>query len=531
MSTSPPTLREVGVYLGVLVLVAAAAFGSHIVHGGFYNDDWSYLASYYYESSDGFFGAVGNFGYNDFRPVQIVYWPLTYAAFGTDSSLHLAWGVAMAVWMSGSLYALLRILGLEQAHAAAIGILVLLFPLSDSTRLWAAASIPLVAIALYFMGTIIALKGLALDGRKSWFVHTGAVALYVLSLFTYEIAAVAIGLSLAVYLWTARSARAITRWLVDLAVVVATLLFVTSRTFYDPLSLGDQIEHVGVIAWQSLRILAWTVAPQATRAITVVVLIAIAVVLSLGLWLLHQSRRDPRASEIRRWLWIAGTAAIGVAVGYAMFVPSSDFDPLSPGQLNRINALAAVGFVSLVYSVGMLAGLLVGPSHRAARTGFAVAVGLSVAVTALYVRQIDLDKERWDHAADLQEATVAEIRRIVERPAAGTVVFNFGSSAYAAPGIPVFETPWDLDGALKAAWDDPSIEAYPMLAGTTFVCGHDRVTAHNVNDRFTTQAAAYGRAMFVDVRQDRSLRLHDRQACVRATRRYRPGDAALTTGG
>jgi hypothetical protein len=530
MSSSPPTSKEIGAYAGLLGLLAAAAFGSHVAHGGFYNDDWSYRVSYRYEASDGFFGALDNFDYNAFRPVQIVYWPLTHAVFGVDSSLHLAWAVAMAVWMSASLYALLRILRLERTHAAIIAALVLLFPMSDATRLWAAAAIPLVAIAFYFTGTIVALKGLELPDRRSWLVHAAAVALYVLSLATHEIAAVAIALSLVVYLRTARRAKAATRWLVDVVAVAATLLFVTSRTFYDPLPLADQIEHARVIGRQSVKLLSWTVIPQAGRAVTVVLLVVIAVVLALALWHWRRSPHDDeRASEARRWLLTAGAAGVGVGVGYAMYVPSGDFDPLSPGQLNRVNSLAAVAFVSLVYSVGMLVGILIAPSHRVRAAALAVAVGLSTLIAALYVRQIDIDKARWDRAAELQEGTVARIKRITGRPAAGTVVFSFGAPIYAAPGIPVFEVPWDLDGALKTEWDDPSVQGYPMPPGTTFVCGRHRVTAHNFNDRFATQQAAYGRALFVDVRRNRSLRIRDRQVCARAVRLYRPGP--LMAGG
>jgi hypothetical protein len=173
------------------------------------------------------------------RPVQVLYWPLTQAAFGLDTGLHLAWALFTAVIMSASLYAVLRTLGLERMHSAAIAALVLIFPASDATRLWSAASIVNVGISLYLAGTLVALRALRHGGRRGVLVHAAAECLYVLSLLTYEVAAVAILLSILVYRRRAEWRRAAPRWLADVVATAVTLAIFTSNTFYEPRPLFE----------------------------------------------------------------------------------------------------------------------------------------------------------------------------------------------------------------------------------------------------------------------------------------------------
>ena len=51
----------------------------------------------------------------------------------------------------------------------------------------------------------------------------------------------------------------------------------------------------------------------------------------------------------RRWFAPMVLAVVAVAVGYAMLVPAGDnYPPYSPGVLNRVNCMAALGICLMV---------------------------------------------------------------------------------------------------------------------------------------------------------------------------------------
>jgi hypothetical protein len=502
-----------------LSLIAGAVFGSHLKDGGFYNDDWRYYDDYAYPDTPGFFGAVGTFSWTWSRPVQMLYWPLTQAAFGLDTGLHLAWALFTAVIMSALLYTVLRTLGLERIHSAAIASLVLIFPASDATRLWSAASIVNVGISLYLAGTLVALQALRYGGRRGVLLHAVAECLYVLSLLTYEVAAVAILLSILAYRRRADWRRAARRWLADVVATALTLGIFTSNTFYEPQPVLELPIRAASFASDAAVVVAEAVVPS-LRTAGLIALLLMVLLAGAGALKLRGLRPGRERAELRRWLLVAAAAVIATAAGYAMFLPSTYLDPLDAGQENRTNALAAFGVVALIYSLLMVAGtLMLGIARRPARLRATFAVAVTVLIGAGYVDKIDSDKADWARAWREQRQVVATIREAVGRPPPRSVIFSFGQRTQAAAGVPVFGAPWDLTGSLKAEWRDGTISAHPMLPRTSVACRRRELAAPNWDG--TEQTARYGRAIFVDVISGRSARIGDRATCVARSRQLR----------
>jgi hypothetical protein len=92
--------------------------------------------------------------------------------------------------------------------------------------------------------------------------------------------------------------------------------------------------------------------------------------------------------------------------------------------------------------------------------------------------------------------------------------------------VPIFAATWDLRGALALEWDEPSISAFPAVAGTTFSCAERSMSAQNWLDAYDPQTADYGRALVVDVATSTAVRLHDRASCLAAARRVSAGPSA-----
>ena len=126
------------------------------------------------------------------RPVAALYYASTHGLFGGRVELHLALAVVLAALVSVLFFLVLRTLAVERIHAAAMALLLLVFPAADATRFWLAASVSLVSLSLLLGGLLLALKGLRERGRRAVVLHAAAVACYALSLLAYEVAIVAI---------------------------------------------------------------------------------------------------------------------------------------------------------------------------------------------------------------------------------------------------------------------------------------------------------------------------------------------------
>jgi hypothetical protein len=65
--------------------------------------------------------------------------------------------------------------------------LVLLFPWSDSNRLWAMASYNQLAVVFWLLGLLLALRGFRSTGRAAVLLHAGALLLYAAGIAVYEL--------------------------------------------------------------------------------------------------------------------------------------------------------------------------------------------------------------------------------------------------------------------------------------------------------------------------------------------------------
>jgi hypothetical protein len=227
---------------------------------------------------------------------------------------------------------------------------------------------------------------------------------------------------------------------------------------------------------------------------------------------------------MRRWLGLALAGALVAAAGWLMFVPAADvYSPLSPGLGNRTNAIAAIGIILAVYGCVALAGALV--SRAAHRPWMSTVVAGSLALVLLlgYVLDVRDDLSAWREATDREDEALAALNRAVpseHRPE--TAIYAFGYPGYQAPGVPIFATSWDLDGALKIRWNDPSVRGYPITEGATVSCERDGVQPVG-SGWHAGHAAAYGGVVFVDIPTERAERINSAAQCRDAIGRFRPG--------
>jgi hypothetical protein len=519
--------RRLGLTLFLLVLAVVGAIGyaGHVRHGGFIYDDWQNSAATHYPAKPGLSSVLSHYwDATKYRPFLVLYIPLTHAVFGYHMGVHLAWAFVLGLAMSATLFLLLRELGLGMVAAGAIAILVLIFPGSDATRLWSTASSASLALTMYFVGATLALRGLR-RRPPSWRMHAGAVALYALSLLTYEVATGPILASVLIYRIAAPWRVAVKRWLVDLAVAVPILLLVTSNNGREHLGIGKELRHIGTIANQGLTLFSDSAVPFGSPSrglVTAVVVLVLAV--AAVVWA-RLPRMDRQRRELARWLSVAGGAIVATALGWLAFVPADPYySPETLGVGNRTNVLAAVGIVALVFATAALVAALVFRRVRRYRvfvTGFAVLV--SVVVGVGYVHRLHADVSTWDAAFGLEQNDLNVIKTRLPHPEPGSTIYTFNYPGYIKLGVPVFASFWDLDGAVRITFHDRSLAAYPVIQGVPVECGPlgMRIPISGYHP------SPYGRSYLVDISNGRVAQVQSRRACNALLPSFPPGVVVL----
>lgn len=501
----------------LFALLALLAYGSYVAHGGFYSDDWSHAANYHFAESPRYLNSVSQL--EEFlggRPLSAVLMPIPQAVFGPHPAPHLALAAAIGVLTSLCFFALLRTLAMPPLHAWAIAALALLFPWADSLRLWSTASVNSLAVCFFLLGLTVALRGLDHRGRRGSELHAAADALYLVSVLIYEATAAAALLAGLLYLGRAPRSRALRSWAADVAVVCAGLLYsllatVSSRQVG---GVAARVEDLPRFVRESLLLLASALQPFGTmgRPLQALVLL-LAGGVALAALLRWRRTRDPVLGGWLRW---AAIGAIAVAAAYFMFL-GSHLHPRDAGIDNRVNVLAGLGFCLLVYALVACACELLLRSRTAAlalTTAAVLAIGVGYAVT------LAGNRKDWVDAAERQGAILDTAERNLLPLPPGSTVVGFGSPSQTAPGVPVFNRPWDLQGALELRSQGVVPRAFPVYEGIEISCGPRLLI--DGGGGYGSFDLAYRRLYFY-APQLGKREIGSRSACRRALHRYRPG--------
>lgn len=515
--------------IGLLVLLEIVLMGSHVFHGGLYTDDWQIASFEHFLGTGRLFDDVLLAANHD-RPLGALYLASQAALSGTNTHVHALWGLVTHLLCTMSLYLLLRVLRMQARHAVPIAVLVLLFPFSDSVWLWASL-IPL-SIALAVLGAVLAIRGLECEGRPGVVYHLGALALFVASILTYQAAAVAICLLGVAYLSRAPTRRALRRWAADVVVVaIAAVLprLITGSegaTANPIIPVDKQFEHARLLVDQGATLLTAVVVPFDSLQHRAIVSTVLALLVATALLAARARRTGANTrGELRRWLAWVFAGGVVVAAAYAVYVPSpvAFYQPLAGGSDNRVNALAGIGFVILVYALIMLAATLATAARRRPRAAPLVGLALAALLFSKYAHRVRTDAQAWDAAAQSQREQLAKLKA-GGRPARRTTLYVFGGKGVTAPGVYGFRVTWDLRGAVQLLWDDPSLRAYPIFAGTAMDCGKSRVVPVGPgNGNGPAQASAYRQTLFVDLRTNRRAPVPNRQVCRSLQPTFVPG--------
>jgi hypothetical protein len=495
--------------LGLLAVLMCAA---HVRHGGFYYDDWSLVALGRFPGTGGLPHALWlDYGQ---RPGQVLYYAALDGAFGAAAAPRLALAGAMVVLQATCLYALLRCLAMRARDAALIAALALTFPFSDSLWLWGVLSLTTLAISAALLGVILALRALQSAGRRALALHAASLALYVTSILSYEVFAVAGCLAGLLYAHVVGLRRARLRWALDVLVIGATLAFARVALPIDVAtpsrtqSLAGMIHHAGLIVARGARLVGASAVPVAGVSPWIGAGALAGVLAAAAALRLRLPRGDLARAELGRWLAIAGVGAAAALAAWAIYVSATDhYVPSVAGTVNRMNAAAAVGIAVLLYSCIVLGvRMLVRLTRLPAPGGTLVAGAAALALGAGFLSRSLADARTWDAAATDQRTLLAGLNTALPELPGEATVYVYGTPATVGPGIPVLNTTLDLTSAMRVSYSSPTLLGVPVGAAANVACDTRGALAAGVS-------GAYGRSYLFNLATRRAVLLLARSQC------------------
>jgi hypothetical protein len=459
----------------VLVSVVLLSVSLYIADLGFYSDDWSFLAMMNGIGQHSFAKIVDVQFLNPNlagRPLQVAYQAVLFWLFGLDPlGYHITNAVVFTI-TTVLFYLVLRELGVSRSIAVAVPAVFALMPSYSTDRLWFAAFGYTLTLALYFLSLYADLRAVRSNTRTLVAWKFLALMALVASGLGYEIVLPLFALNMLI-VWKRASAT----WPGGLvgrlgiigagSYVVLHYLLLSVVTSYkwitaEGLGVGGSYRfHLARLLFGSLATDFGTYGialPQAAwwgiRSANIASLL-VGAALGLGMFaymmcLTAERRGTPPESAF--WLRLAGVGLVVYVLGHAIFLTTYRFGSSSSGIANRTNIGGAPGAALLLVGlVGWLA------SH--ARHGRPRRLAFSSTIAALCMSALLIMSglaSFWGRAWSQQQSILLDIRSGADTlPSGGTLILN-GTCPYVGPAI-VFESPWDLTGALRIAYADPTL--------------------------------------------------------------------------
>ncbi len=456
-------------FLGVFTLASVVPYVSGL---GFYADDWASLRRFGLSTDQSLAGLYSSSmsSWFSMRPAQILYQAGLYKLFGLNPLGYHLFNSMVLVSAIVLLYLVLRELVQRRLIAFSVAALYASLPHYSTDRflfLHITFSVTMYLLSLY-SGLRAVRSGTV---RAVLWGLLGIVCLPV-SILAYEVALPLFVLNVALIWHHAgsypyrgnRGQPLISRLVIagDAAALVLTVIYKSVMTVRADLpsnytaylvktALGAVVINYGTygvalpyVAWWALSHIGWA---AATLGLTTGASMAVYLY-----YVVLPSGTDWPGRAIWRLLALLGLAVFGF--GYAIFLGTSRPAFTSTGVGNRVAIAACIGVaISLVGFLGWASSLL--PTEQLRRACFSLLVGL---VSTSGLLMIDALGAHWALAYEQQQQVVAEIRRHVPSLPSGSTLILDGSCPYVGPAV-VFESSWDLRGALALEYHDATIRA------------------------------------------------------------------------
>jgi hypothetical protein len=454
-----------------VALVVAGSLAAYVGRLGFYADDWDVLSVFTLsvdQSLRGLYAALAGQGQMLMRPGQKLLAALLYWAFGLRPLGYHLVNAGLLVASAVLLLLVLRELELPRAVAVAAATVYSLLPHYSTDRVWYASIQAPFSMATYLLSLYTGLRSLRSSpgGARGW--QLLSLASLVASTLAYEVALPLFLLNPLLFHYRGRQLRGHTggaplapRIFMGATAGAALAVAAFKATTSTRLSGGPSLVYLIATAKQLAWINLWIYGAAAPRTLLIAIrqasaptLIAAGALVLAIYWFVLRVTDGWVADGSRSQRWVR-LMLVGVGVfllGHVVFLTTNvGFSPTGPNNRTAIVGAAGIALVG-VGVAGWLADRL--PIRWRAR-GFAgliaAASGGAFIVNAMLVTS-------WVTAYEREQEVLGVIRRTFTRLPPGSTLILDGVCPYVGPAI-VFESSWDLQGALRIWYRDSTLRA------------------------------------------------------------------------
>lgn len=512
-----------------LSLIVVASTIPYVTRLGFYSDDWAFLGAL--STSDqslvGLWERQYEFNANlRMRPTQILHQAVLYALFGLRPlGYHIA-NMAVFSAMVVLLYMVLRELGFFRSVAVAISALYALLPNYSTNRFWFAAFGYTLSMACYLLslyGDLRAIRRHPLRVLVAWKL-VSLLGLLVAGL-GYEIVIPLFVLNV-VLVWF-RARRLYQGGLPERLGPTGSILFLGSNLVMLALVVvykamtAQGVGLVGSVPVHIVRLVAGSVvmnygayglglpyaagwSAQVVAGLVLAIGVAVGLLVFGYLWFISRPGGDHRLNR-DVWLRLGLGGLIVFGLGYAIFLTTGRIAFSSAGIGNRTAIVGALGMaICLVAGVGWCSSLLPAAAFLHCFSGLIATICLAgfLVNNALAVS--------WATAWPEERTVLKEIRAALPDLRSNSTLILHGVCPYVGPAI-VYESNWDLAGALQAAYGDPTLKADVTTSNM-------EVEQYGLVTRIYSQTRVYpygDRLLLFDHERRRVVSLGDARAAAR----------------
>jgi hypothetical protein len=467
------------------------------------------------------------------RPLQALTFATLYRLFGLHPLGYHVANACLLIGVAVLFYLILRELRLPRLLCVGVPLVYAVLPHYATDRFWLNAFQINLSSLFYLLSLYAALR--ALRARPIALAGWLAVALASVagSLLAYEVVFPLFALNIGVLLWVARRSRRErgrehAAWITIAGMAAAIIVVGVAKTAnvaeygQNSYQLGFQdgfAHHIAYLVSGSIKVnvgtyflavpyvLWWIVRHRLSAAGAGAAAAAGLLALAYVWWI---GRRDRYAlGDGRPWRDSLRIGLVAFVLGYAVFLTNQRVLFRSAGIDNRVNAAAALGVAAmLVGAIGWIATRL---QERQRLAFFSAAVGCIVATGVFVVVALG---SFWTSAANAQQSIVSSLQRTTPSlPSSSTVVLD-GVCPEIGPAV-VFGDEWDFRGALRLAYQDPSLTADTAADGLR-AGAQQLVVTMTFLGRESTRGYKYGPRLFVYDFPRRTLHVvRDRNAAIR----------------
>lgn len=468
--------KEVIIDCLFLCSVVILSLASYIYKLGFYSDDWAFLGSFSLSHNQSIFHLyqVATTPNTFMRPMQNLYDAILFWLFGLNPLGYQLVNALVFISIIILFYLILRQLKISRIITIAVPLVYALLPNYSTDRFWYAAFQVNLSMLFFLLSTYAGLKALSQYTARVLQWKILSITSLVISAFSYEVALPLVFFNMLLFwnpgekfIMNRGSKKSISQnhavfILLNFIVLLYLIIFKEKTTTrLGSFNYPKDVIHLIISTFQTnfgtlgikLPYIWGEILSLYVNSTTLIIGAILFIVIFLYLYLtvskLHSLFPDTKFMRNLTFLGI-----VIFLLGYAIFFTSNKVGFSPTGIDNRVAIAASIGIAFIAVGVvGLISNILL--PKRFSRWFFCVLIAI-MCTGGFFV--INTLASFWISAYSQGQSVLSDIHYYFPIIPKNSTIILDGVCPYFGPGI-VFESQWDLKGALQTIYHDPTLQA------------------------------------------------------------------------